>query len=51
MLSNLIVNAMVATAEAILASGPEAEQEVVERARTQLRMVLSAPSTGARELP
>jgi AcrR family transcriptional regulator len=39
-LSNLIVNNVVATAEVIVASGPEAEQAVVERARTQLRMVL-----------
>ena len=39
-LSNLIVIAMVATAEDILASGPDAEKEVVEQARTQLRMVL-----------
>lgn len=39
-LSNLIVNNVVATAEVIVASGPEAEQAVVDRARTQLRMVL-----------
>jgi AcrR family transcriptional regulator len=40
-LSNLIVTAMVATAEAILgAEGPAAEKELVEHARTQLRMVL-----------
>jgi AcrR family transcriptional regulator len=41
-LANLIVTAMVATAEAILrAEGrPDVEKEHVERARTQLRMVL-----------
>ncbi|MFC7493749.1 MULTISPECIES: TetR family transcriptional regulator [unclassified Nocardioides] len=41
-LANLIVAAMVATAEAILGADgrPAAEQQVVERARTQLRMVL-----------
>ena len=41
-LSNLIVTAMVATAEAILgaAGRPDAEKEIVEHARTQLRMVL-----------
>jgi AcrR family transcriptional regulator len=41
-LSNLIVMAMVATAEAILnaPARPDAEKELVERARTQLRMVL-----------
>jgi AcrR family transcriptional regulator len=39
-LSNLIVNNVVATAEVIVASGPEAEEAVVDRARTQLRMVL-----------
>ena len=39
-LSNLIVNNVVATAEVIVASGPETEEAVVERARTQLRMVL-----------
>jgi AcrR family transcriptional regulator len=41
-LSNLIVTAMVATAEAILraAGRPDAEKELVEHARTQLRMVL-----------
>lgn len=40
--SNLIVTAMVATAEAILgaAGRPDAEKELVEQARTQLRMVL-----------
>jgi len=41
-LSNLIVTAMVATAESILgaAGRPDAEKELVEQARTQLRMVL-----------
>jgi AcrR family transcriptional regulator len=39
-LSNLIVSQVVATAEQILASRPEAEEQIVERARTQLRMVL-----------
>jgi AcrR family transcriptional regulator len=39
-LSNLIVSQVVATAEQILASRPEAESQIVERARTQLRMVL-----------
>jgi AcrR family transcriptional regulator len=39
-LSNLIVTAMVGTAEAILSSGPQAEAQVVQTARTQLRMVL-----------
>jgi AcrR family transcriptional regulator len=39
-LSNLIVNNVVATAEVIIVSGPEAEQAVLDRARTQLRMVL-----------
>jgi AcrR family transcriptional regulator len=41
-LSNLIVMAMVATAEAILSAPPrpEAERVLVENARTQLRMVL-----------
>ncbi|WP_243058210.1 TetR family transcriptional regulator [Nocardioides sp. SR21] len=41
-LSNLIVTAMVSTAEAILgaAGRPDAEKELVEQARTQLRMVL-----------
>jgi AcrR family transcriptional regulator len=41
-LSNLIVMAMVATAEAILSAParPEAEKQLVENARTQLRMVL-----------
>jgi AcrR family transcriptional regulator len=39
-LSNLIVSQVVATAEQILASRPEAQDQIVERARTQLRMVL-----------
>jgi AcrR family transcriptional regulator len=39
-LSNLIVTAMVGTAEAILSSGPQPEAQVVETARKQLRMVL-----------
>lgn len=41
-LSDLIVTAMVATAEAILdaAGRPDAEKQLVEQARTQLRMVL-----------
>lgn len=41
-LSNLIVMAMVATAEAILSAPerPDAEKQIVETARTQLRMVL-----------
>ncbi len=40
-LSNLIVTAMVSTAEAILgATDPDAEQRLVEQAQLQLRMVL-----------
>ena len=41
-LSNLIVTAMVTTAEAILevAGRPDTEKELVVRAQTQLRMVL-----------
>jgi AcrR family transcriptional regulator len=39
-LSNLIVTQVVATAERILASRPEAEPAIVEQARKQLRMVL-----------
>jgi len=41
-LSNLIVTAMVATAEQIMvvAGRPAAEKQIVENARTQLRMVL-----------
>jgi hypothetical protein len=38
--SNLIVTAMVGTAEAILSARPGAEDEIVERARRQLRMLL-----------
>jgi hypothetical protein len=41
-LSNLIVTALVATAERILSAPPhpDAEKAIVETARTQLRMVL-----------
>ena len=41
-LSNLIVTAMVATAEQIMVAlgRPSAEKQIVENARTQLRMVL-----------
>lgn len=39
-LSNLIVTAMVGTAEAILSAGPKAEAQVTSNARKQLRMVL-----------
>jgi AcrR family transcriptional regulator len=39
-LSNLIVTAMVGTAEAILSAGPKAEAQVTASARKQLRMVL-----------
>ena len=39
-LSSLIVTAMVGTAEAILSAGPQAEEQVTQAARTQLRMVL-----------
>ena len=39
-LANLIVTSMVGTAEVILASRPEAEQAILERARAQLRMVI-----------
>jgi AcrR family transcriptional regulator len=39
-LSNLIVTQVVATAERILAAPVEAEDRIVESARTQLRMVL-----------
>ncbi|HET9420768.1 MAG TPA: TetR family transcriptional regulator [Nocardioides sp.] len=39
-LSNLIVTAMVGTAEAILSAGPKAEAQVTASARRQLRMVL-----------
>jgi AcrR family transcriptional regulator len=39
-LSNLIVTAMVATAEALLSAGEAAAEPIAETARTQLRMVL-----------
>lgn len=41
-LSNLMVTAMVATAERLVVSGarPDAEKQITETARTQLRMVL-----------
>ena len=39
-LSNLIVSQVVATAEQILTNGPELEPAILDRARTQLRMVL-----------
>ena len=39
-LSNLIVTAMVATAETLLSAGDAAEEQIVHPARTQLRMVL-----------
>ena len=39
-LANLIVTSVVATAEQIITSRPEAEADIVARARTQLRMVL-----------
>jgi AcrR family transcriptional regulator len=50
-LSNLIVNSVVATAEVIIASGPEAEEAVVERTRTQLRMVLIGALNWRSQLP
>ena len=50
-LSNLIVSSVVATAEVIIVSGPESEQAVVERARTQLRMVLIGALNWRSELP
>jgi AcrR family transcriptional regulator len=50
-LSNLIVNSVVATAEVIIASGPEAEQAVVDRTRTQLRMVLIGALNWRSHLP
>ena len=50
-LSNLIVNSVVATAEVIIASGPEAEQAVVDRTRTQLRMVLIGALNWRSSLP
>ncbi|MGZ8738884.1 MAG: TetR family transcriptional regulator [Nocardioides sp.] len=40
MLANLIVTSVVSTAEQIVTARPEAETGIVERARTQLRMVL-----------
>jgi AcrR family transcriptional regulator len=49
--SNLIVTQVVATAELIVASGPEAEQAVVDRARTQLRMVLIGALNWRSRLP
>lgn len=39
-LANLIVTSVVATAEQIIAARPDAEADIVARARTQLRMVL-----------
>lgn len=39
-LSNLIVTSVVATAEQIISARPDAEADIVDRARTQLRMVL-----------
>lgn len=39
-LANLIVTSVVATAEQIVTSRPELEDDIVTRARTQLRMVL-----------
>lgn len=39
-LSNLIVTAMVATAEALIVTGRGPEEQVIQTARTQLRMVL-----------
>ena len=39
-LSNMIVTSMVGTTEAIVTARPEAEAEIVEQARTQLRMLL-----------
>ena len=50
-LSNLIVNSVVATAEVIITSGPEAEQAVVARTRTQLRMVLIGALNWRSNLP
>jgi AcrR family transcriptional regulator len=49
--SNLIVNSVVATAEVIITSGPEAEQAVVARTRTQLRMVLIGALNWRSNLP
>ena len=47
-LSNLIVTAMVATAEQIMeaAGRPDAEKQIAENARTQLRMVLIGALNG-----
>jgi hypothetical protein len=42
---------VVATAEVIIASGPEAEQAVVDRTRTQLRMVLIGALNWRSHLP
>ncbi len=39
-LAHLVVGSVMMTAEALVASRPEAEPEIVERASTQLRMVL-----------
>lgn len=39
-LANLIVTSVVATAEQIISARPDAEDRIVARARTQLRMVL-----------
>ncbi len=39
-LAHLIVGSVVTTAEALIASRPEGEDDIVDRARTQLRMVL-----------
>lgn len=39
-LSNLIVTSVVATAEQIVSARPDAEADIIDRARTQLRMVL-----------
>jgi AcrR family transcriptional regulator len=39
-LSNLIVNSMVITAEAMITARPGAQDAIVEQARTQLRMLL-----------
>ena len=40
MLANLIVTSVVATAEQMVTGPPDAEAAIVDRARTQLRMVL-----------
>lgn len=39
-LAELVVTCVVATTEQLLRAGPDAQEEVVDRARTQLRMVL-----------